>query len=185
MTARAAACRVALIGMMGSGKTTIGNLLAEATGWPYLDNDALVRRRYGSTARELLAEGGRARLREAEASALALGLELPPPVIIGVAAGTILEPENREMLRAGGIVVWLRAATATLIGRALDEEHRPFVDTAGSAWIVDAAIEREPLYRAAADLIVDTDTDPPMASVETIRAYLEGVSACSDDARTS
>lgn len=174
------ACRVILIGMMGSGKTTIGHLLSEETGWPYVDNDELVQRSHGLTSREILAEEGEPMLREAEASALAVGLELPAPVMIGVAAGTILDPANRRGMEAGGIVVWLRAAAATLVGRAMDAEHRPFVDTAGHDWLAQAITEREPLFTSIADLIVDTDAGTPNDAVRTIRAHLELVPACRD-----
>lgn len=155
--------------MMGSGKTTIGRLLSQEIGWPYVDNDELVQRRFGRTAREILAAEGEATLREAEASALALGLALPGPVIIGVAAGTILHQPSRRDLRAGGFVVWLRASAATLVARAMDAEHRPFVDTAGAAWIAAVVTEREPLYASVADLIVDTDIATPADVVRTIR----------------
>ena len=64
-------CRVLLIGMMGSGKSTIGRLLSDATGWPYIDNDELVRQTHGATARQILAERGEARMRAAESDALA------------------------------------------------------------------------------------------------------------------
>ena len=80
--------------MMGSGKSTIGRLLSEATGWPYIDNDELVRRSRGATARQILAERGEDRLRDAESDALMLGIETPPPAVVGVAAGTILDPAN-------------------------------------------------------------------------------------------
>src|SRR5687768_18622554 len=95
--------------MMGSGKSTIGRLLSEATGWPYVDNDELVMRSHGATPRDLLAGRGEAVMRAAESSALALGLEVPAPAIIGVAAGTILDPADRGRPRGGGIVVWLGA----------------------------------------------------------------------------
>src|SRR5918994_3597217 len=104
------ACRVILIGMMGSGKSTIGRLLAEVTGWPYVDNDELVQRAHGATPRQLLAERGEGAMRFAESSALALGLDVPEPAIIGAAAGTILDVRDRDRMRDGGIVVWLTAA---------------------------------------------------------------------------
>jgi shikimate kinase len=165
-------CRVVLIGMMGSGKTTIGRVLATATGWPYVDNDELLRRHTGSTARELLASGREEALREAESDALLLGLELPPPVIVGVAAGTVLEPRNRERLRADATVVWLHAPVEVLLERSRNAEHRPFVDRAGTAWMASAAAEREPLYREIADLVVDTGRGSPADAAETIRAHL-------------
>ena len=168
--------------MMGSGKTTIGRLLSEATGWPYVDNDELVQRSHGRTSREILATDGEPMLRAAEAGALALGLELVPPIIVGVAAGAILDPAHRQVLDAGGLVVWLRADAATLVARAMDATHRPFVDTRGGDWLADAAIEREPLYTSVADLVVNTDAGTPDDAVEKIRVHLETVSACRDAA---
>lgn|SRR5688572_10524777 len=176
-------CRVTLIGMMGSGKTTIGQLLSGATGWPYVDNDALVQRHHGQTSREILASEGEEKLRAAEGAALLLGLDLPPPVILGVAAGTILDPANRRALEAGGVVVWLRAGTEALVGRAMDAAHRPFVDDAGKAWMADAVAEREPLYASIADLVVDTDVGPPADAVRLIRGHLASVRACEDHAK--
>jgi shikimate kinase len=168
-------CRVILIGMMGSGKTTVGQLLSGSTGWPYVDNDALVQRLHGRTSREILATEGKETLRAAEAGALALGLDLPPPVILGVAAGTILDAANRRAIQAGGVVVWLRAGTEALVGRAMDAAHRPFVDDAGKAWMADAVIDREPLYASIADLVVDTDVGAPADAVQLIRAHLASV----------
>ena len=173
-------CRVILVGMMGSGKTTVGRLLSEATGWPYVDNDELVRRYSGTTAREVLADGGEERLREVESAALALGLELPPPVIVGVAAGTVLDPSNRARMDAAGVVVWLRAATQTLVSRAGDAAHRPFIDRGGAAWMAETAAEREPLYAQLADFTVDTGTSTPDQSVQLIRSYLEETGVCAD-----
>lgn len=169
-----AACRVVLIGMMGSGKTTIGRLLSKATGWPYVDNDELVRRRSGSTSRELLASGGRPLLRRVESEALTLGLELPGPVILGAAAGTVLDPASRERMRISGTVVWLRASVEALTERAMDADHRPFVDTAGRSWLVEAAQEREPLYLEVADLVVETDVGTPADGVTAIREHMRG-----------
>ena len=173
-------CRVILIGMMGSGKTTVGQLLSKATGWPYVDNDALVQRHHGRTPREILAAEGKEKLRAAEAGALGRGLVLPPPVILGVAAGTILDVDSRRALDAGGVVVWLRAGTEALVGRAMDAAHRPFVDGAGRAWMADAVSDRGPLYASVADLTVDTDTGMPADAVRLIRSHLGSIRACED-----
>lgn len=165
--------------MMGSGKSTIGRLLGDATGWPYVDNDKLLRRATGMTARQLLASGGEARLRAAESDALELGLELRPPVIVGVAAGTILDATNRERMR-DAVVVWLRASAAVLVERA-EAVHRPFVDRDAGAWLDETARVREPLYEAVADLVVDTGVRALDAAVATIRAHLASVPACVPD----
>ena len=170
-------CRVILVGMMGSGKSTIGRLLSEATGWPYVDNDELVRESQGATSRQLLAERGEAAMREAESSALARGLEVPEPAIIGVAAGTILDPPSRERLADGGIVVWLRADAETLAARASGGEHRPWIHAGGKSWFVDAVAERDPLYASVADMVVDA-TDEPAAIAEELRRRLREDPAC-------
>ena len=172
------ACRVLLIGMMGSGKSTIGRLLSAATGWPYVDNDELVRRSHGATARQILAERGEAPMRAAESEALARGVRGPAPSVIGIAGGTILQPENRELLRSGGVVVWLRADAAALESRAMGADHRPWLDTGGGSWIRDAVVERDPLYSSVADVVIDTGTKPAEESAAELLERLSTLPAC-------
>jgi shikimate kinase len=171
-------CRVLLTGMMGSGKSTIGRLLSGATGWPYLDNDELVRQIRAATARQILAEHGEAEMRGAESDALARGIEEPAPALIGVAAGTILEPSNREHLRTGGIVVWLRADAAAIEARAMGAEHRPWLETGGGTWIHDTVAQRDPLYASIADIVIDTGAKPAEESAAELLAQLASVAAC-------
>ncbi|MDQ2934893.1 MAG: hypothetical protein M3R49_07900 [Chloroflexota bacterium] len=163
-----AACRVILIGMMGSGKTTVGRHLSERTGWPYHDNDELLDRLFGATPRQVLARSGEARLRETESSALALGLESAVPCIVGAAAGTILAERNRRLLGDAGIVVWLRATPGALNERAFGADHRPWLDTGGEAWVRSSVMERNPLYASVADVIADTDGRQPDEIAEEI-----------------
>lgn len=172
------ACRVILVGMMGSGKSTIGRLLSEATGWPYVDNDELVRRSHGATARELLAERGEAVMRAAESSAMALGLDVPAPAIIGAAAGTILDPANRELLKSGGIVVWLRADASALEARSMGAAHRPWLDTGNESWIRETVAARDPLYASIAEITVDTASASPDAVAGELRDRLRDHAAC-------
>jgi shikimate kinase/drug/metabolite transporter (DMT)-like permease len=149
--------RVLLMGMMGSGKTTIGRLLSEATGWPYHDNDELLARLFEATPREILGEQGEGDLRTMESRALALGLAQPPPCIVGVAAGTILDEKDRQRLRTGGVVVWLHGSPETLTRRAAGSRHRAWLDSGGETWIRTTLEEREPLYRSVAHVIVSVD----------------------------
>jgi shikimate kinase len=166
---------VILVGMMGSGKTTIGRVLSERTGWPYHDNDELLDQLFGATPRQVLAASGEERLRDSESSALALGLRSPVPCIVGTAAGTILDEHNRRLLTRSGVVVWLRAAPAVLGERALGAEHRPWLDTGGEAWIHSSAAERDPLYASVADLVVDTDGRMPGEIAEEILGGIAGL----------
>lgn len=171
-------CRVILVGMMGSGKSTIGRLLSEATGWPYVDNDDLVRRVAGATPRELLAERGEPGMRQAESDALRLGLVAQPPCIIGAAAGTILDPADRELMRSNGIVAWLRVDAGALESRAVGAAHRPWLDGDAATWLSRTAAERDPLYASIADVVVDTTQVPPAESADELRRSLEAFDAC-------
>ena len=166
--------RVLLLGMMGSGKSSIGEALSNRTGWPFVDNDALVERATGHTARELLARRGEEAMRAAEAAALETALGLPTPIIAATAAGTILDPDNRRRLDEGGFVVWLHAPADVLAARAVGSSHRPWLDDDPVGWFRAAERERAPLYESVADLTVDTSRETPDESatriVETISA---------------
>ena len=164
-------CRVVLLGMMGSGKTTLGRTLAGLTGWPYHDNDALLAAATGRTARDLALEGTVA-LREAEAAALRLALTQEEPAIVAAAAGAVLDADLRRALRAGGTVVWLHAPPAVLAERALRGAHRPWLEADAEGWMAAATAEREPLYRSVADLDVDTHAEQPAPAADRIMAAL-------------
>lgn len=169
--------------MMGSGKTTVGRLLSKLTGWPYLDNDELVLRLFGSTPRRILAEDGEPRLREAELAALHAGLLTPAPSIVAAAAGTILDEPARWRLRESGVVVWLRTSVDALERRAAAGTHRPWIDTGGDPWLEAAARERLPLYSAVADLVIDTDTAAPAESARMVLEGVAGFPACTEAGR--
>lgn len=164
--------RVLLVGMMGSGKSSVGRALAARTGWPFVDNDELVERATGRTARQLLADEGAGAMRAAESAALGKGLTIPPPAIVATAAGTILSVGDRERLSRGGFVVWLRAPAEVLAARAAGADHRPWLDDDPVAWFRDALGEREPLYAALADLELATDRLGPEVAADRVLAAL-------------
>lgn len=161
--------RIALIGSMGTGKTTIGRLLGLRRGWPYLDNDEALARRSGcATPEELLARNGPAALRAVERTCLAEALTSDFPAVLAVAGGAVLDPESRQRLRSGARVVWLRASPATLARRVGTGAGRPWLgrDPAGAIARLDS--ERRPLYRALADVVVDVDGLSPAQICEQI-----------------
>jgi shikimate kinase len=144
---------------MGSGKSTIGQLLGERTGWRQFDNDEILIDLYGLTARQLLEERGEPELRAAENAALAYALSKPAPAIVDAAAGTILSPDSRAALTAP-IVVWLRASPDTLLRRAAGAQHRPWL-AGGEEWVREQMAIRSPLYASVADVVIDTDGRSP------------------------
>jgi shikimate kinase len=160
--------RILLVGMMGTGKSSVGRALQARTGWRFVDNDALVEQVTGMTARELVAERGAEAMRSAEAAALGAGLVVPPPAVVATAAGTILDPRHREAIRTGGFVVWLRAPASVLAVRAVGAEHRPWLDDDPAGWFKRTIVEREPLYASVADLRIDTGVTGPDQAAETI-----------------
>jgi shikimate kinase len=166
--------RLLLVGMMGSGKSSVGRTLASLIGWPFVDNDTLVERATGRTARELAEAGGEPALRAAEAAALREAMRLEPPVIASTAAGTILDAANRALIAGGGLVVWLRAPADVLAQRAVRADHRPWLEADPASWFRSALAERERHYAAVADLEIDTSrTDPATAA----RVVLDRLSA--------
>ncbi len=149
--------RILLVGMMGAGKTTVGRLLADRLGCPYLDSDEEVQAATGRTVPELFAEHGEASFRAAESAALAEAVAVDGPVVVAVAGGAVLDPANRDLLARSGTVVWLRADPATLAGRVGDGDGRPLLDgdAAGALRRLDQV--RRPLYQDLAQVTVDVD----------------------------
>ena len=160
--------RVLLVGMMGSGKSSVGSALAERTGWPFVDNDELVERTTGRTARELVADGGEPALRAAESAALREGVRIEPPVIVATAAGTILDSDDRHLMDDAGLAVWLRAPISVLVKRAARAKHRPWLETDPAGWMASALAAREPLYASIADLEIDTSRVAPTEAAELV-----------------
>ncbi len=162
-------CRVVLIGMMGSGKTTVGWLLAERLAWQYLDNDDLLQAATGKTAHGLAADGSAALL-AAEMDALRAAMAVPPPVVIAAAAGTVLDPGLPALVR-GATVVWLRARPTTLLQRARGSD-RPHLDAEPSRWLHEADASRADAYAALADVVLWSDEASPASIAREIHREL-------------
>lgn len=162
--------RVLLVGLMATGKSSVARAISAETGWPALDNDVLLERATGRTAAELLAERGLEQLRAAESAVLAEVLARPAPLVAGVAAGVVLDARDRERLRTGGHVVWLRADPAVLVRRLGTGSHRPWLEGDPAATLRAMAAEREPLFAEVAQQVVDVgQRSPEQAAAEVLR----------------
>ncbi len=164
--------RVLLLGMMATGKTTIGRALAARTGWPYVDNDELLVGATGLTARDLLARNGQPALRTAESAVLTTLLDLPEPLVAGVPGGVVLDAADRARLRHGGHVVWLRAQVATLVERVGQAADRPWLGDDTAATLTRLSSERAPLYAEVATQVVDVDGRSPDELADLVLAQL-------------
>ena len=152
--------RLVLVGMMGCGKTTVGWLLADRTGWPYADNDVLVRRTSGREPADIRATDGEGALHVLETRALDEALRMPAPVVIGAAAAVVLDEDAVRALREAARVVWLRARPETLRARIGSGAGRR-EEATDTAWLAHHAEIREGLYTALADLVIDVDDLSP------------------------
>lgn len=163
--------RVFIIGLMGAGKSTVGRRLASRTGWPYVDNDALIEAATGRAAPEIVATDGADALHEAELAAFAHGATLPEPVIVGVAGFVVMDPVARRRMQEIGFVVWLRARPETLHRRVGSGRGRRPAATS-LEWVRSVVEERTPTYTEAADLIIDVDRLRPGPIADAIAAAL-------------
>jgi shikimate dehydrogenase len=150
--------RIALAGMMGTGKTTVGKLLAQRLDVPFVDTDALVEGEAGMSVAEVFQRQGEPRFRQMEASAVARALAAPEAVV-ALGGGSLLRPETRRRVRAATCVVWLWATPAVAAARAHADRHstRPLLAGEEPRQALRGLLdERLPTYARAADLVLDT-----------------------------
>jgi shikimate kinase len=152
----------------------VARLLAERLGWPWRDADAMLEERSGKSVRTIFAEEGEVGFRDREEAVLA-ELCRQEPLVVATGGGVVVRTTNRALLRASGWCVWLRADADTLWQRmcadASTPERRPALGGGGRAEVVEILRCREPLYRACADLIVETAGRTPEAVAEEILPF--------------
>lgn len=170
------ATRLFLTGYRGTGKTTVAKHLAVALGWSWVDTDDLVETSAGKSIAEIFAADGETAFRDLEQQAIA-GVCDEQKTIIALGGGAILREANRKRIGGAGPVVWLTAPAETLAER-LDADsatgtRRPNLTAAGGlAEIEQVLAERTPIYRACADLQVDTAAHTPEQIAREIAAWM-------------
>jgi shikimate kinase len=147
-----------LVGMMGSGKTTVGRIVGERLGRRVVDSDQVIEARTGRTVREIFETDGEPAFRALETEALVEALTEQEPLVIAAAGGVVLSEQNRTALRdSPSKVVWLCADPATLVERVRSGGHRPLLDGDPEGTLQRMFAERSLLYRQVADAIVLVD----------------------------
>ncbi len=153
MTAR----HVVLIGLMGSGKSSVGRHLAEALGRPFVDTDLEVERAQGRTIADIFRNSGEEAFRVAEESVLARVLDESPASVVATGGGVVLREANRSRLN-DHCVVWLRAQVDTLVERVERSRHeRPLLGDDPRARLETLATDRAGLYLDVSDVAIDVD----------------------------
>ncbi|WP_373356904.1 shikimate kinase [Pseudoroseicyclus sp. CXY001] len=153
---------VALVGMMGSGKTAIGKALALRLGVPFHDSDAAIEEAAQATIAEIFARDGEAFFRDREAAVIAR-LLAGPPGILSTGGGAYLAERNRKAISAAGVALWLDADLPTLWDRVRHKSTRPLLATENPRQtLAELEAARRPIY-ALAELRV---TSAPRASID-------------------
>jgi shikimate kinase len=174
----AAAPHLVLVGLMGAGKTTVGQVCARRLHRGFVDTDALVETAAGASVAEIFAAETEAGFRAREATAVADAVASPDPLVIACGGGAVLDPANRAALRAAGFVVWLRASPAELGTRVDDGTARPLLAGGRSvATLERLAALRADAYAAAAHAEVDTDGLPVDEVADAVLAAYEATAA--------
>lgn len=165
--------KLVLCGMMGSGKTTVGKLLAKALAWEWVDTDECIVNRYGNIS-DIFAQKGEAYFREIETE-IVKTLTQKDRLVISTGGGIVLREENISLLRENAKIIYLRAQTQTIVGRLQGDKTRPLLQ---SEEPLDCKIERllkerGRLYEGASDTIVDVEDKTPEEIVKEILACVK------------
>ena len=150
-----------LIGMQGCGKSSLGKRTAKETGVPFADTDALVAGSAGGTVNDFFARYGEEAFRRAETRMLA-ELTRAKPMIISTGGGTVMNPENRHIMRSWGTIVLIDRPLEDILGD-IKLDRRPDLRPGGLEEVERVYRERIPIYRALADITLRNDQGYHMA----------------------
>jgi len=146
-----------LIGPMGSGKTTVGRALARRLDKAFFDSDQVIEERTGVCVAVIFEIEGEQGFRRREKTVIN-DLTLKKDIVLATGGGSILDAENRGHLLSRGFVVYLKAPMDQLFERSNRDRNRPLLQTEHPRQTLEALVrKREPIYRDAADLIINTD----------------------------
>ena len=147
-----------LVGMMGSGKTTVGRALAQRLHLPFIDTDKILVERTGVPVTTIFEIEGDAGFRRRESAVIA-ELAHAPDQVVATGGGAVLSADTRALMRSAGRVIYLRARIDHLWERTRHDTSRPLLATPDPRATLAALLEaRDPLYRDVAHIVVDTGT---------------------------
>ena len=145
-----------LIGPMGAGKSTIGRMLARELHQPFYDSDHVIEERSGADIPWIFDVEGEEGFRERETQVLE-DLCDQKGVVMATGGGAVGRPENRRVLAANGVVVYLEAPVHVQLKRTEKDKQRPLLQRPDRKQVLTALLKkRDPLYRSIADMVVDT-----------------------------
>lgn len=162
---------IVLVGMMGSGKSSVGRRLAGRLGLPFVDADTEIETAAHMTIPEIFAQRGEAEFREGERRVISRVLTTRAPLVLATGGGAFMNAETRERVKELGISVWLKAEPDVLMRRVRKRSNRPLLQTADpEATLRRMLAEREPVYALADITILSSDEPHEIVVGETIAA---------------
>lgn len=166
---------VYLVGPMGAGKSTIGRVLAAELHLSFRDSDRVIEERTGADIPWIFDMEGEEGFRDRE-SAVLVELSQSQGAVIATGGGIILRPENCEIMKASGYLCYLTASIEQLVERTARDKKRPLLQVENPRQkIIELLALRDPLYRAAADFIINTDRRSPKLVAQEISALIAAV----------
>ena len=161
--------RIFLVGFSGTGKSTVGRRVASLLGWEFADADEQIVKRAGVVVEQIFVDEGEAGFREREAKEI-FELVKRKNIVLATGGGAVTREDVRKAMRHNGLVIYLHATLEMLVERTRSSKNRPLLNTGADPREVLEALmlEREPLYRAEADIVFETDSRSPHAVARDI-----------------
>lgn len=166
--------KIYLIGMMGSGKTTVGKLLSKELGFDFVDTDAIVEDSVEQTVYEFFSTQGEALFREIESATLEVCANYDD-IVISTGGGIVVKGKNCEIMKREGVVIFLDASAEEIVRRLEGDTTRPLLNEDIGTKITDLTRARFHTYEEMADVIVLTDKLTPEGVVVDILGKLSGI----------
>lgn len=158
---------VTLVGLMGSGKSSVGKRLAQALDLPFRDADEEVEVAAGRSIPEIFAQLGEPAFRDGERRVIARLLE-GPPIVLATGGGAFMNPETRALIKARSVSVWLKADLSVLARRVARKDNRPLLTGKDPLTVLKEQAEtRYPAY-SEADITVETGDSPHQVTVDQV-----------------
>ncbi len=172
--------RCALVGMPGSGKSTVGRHLAHRAGVPFIDLDHRLEQAIGTSIRSYFEAEGEARFRDLESRMLADVAQQPGGMVLSTGGGAVLRAENREVLRQFGDVLYLRASPEEIYKRVKHDKTRPLLQGGNPMErLRELYAQRDPLYRETAPYVIETGRPSVSTLVNMVMMQLEMAASAS------
>ncbi len=160
---------IVLVGLMGSGKTTVGRELAKKLNLQFADSDELIEKSAKLSVREIFVEKGEPEFRRLESEALVEACDNTESMVMAVAGGAVVSDSNRALLLSHArCIVWLDAPTSTLVGRTGRAKHRPLLDGDPVGALNQMRTNRESFYQQIATHKISTQSLTVAQVVDTI-----------------